>query len=58
MKNKFMEKQMMVARNPTGFLKDEYMELVKNDLDWKHRKLDSMSVPDAIVEGKKVIMLC
>lgn len=48
----------MTDRDPTAFLKDEYMELVKKDLDWEHLKLESKSTPEAIVEGEKVIMLC
>ncbi|MBD3189357.1 MAG: aminotransferase class I/II-fold pyridoxal phosphate-dependent enzyme [Candidatus Heimdallarchaeota archaeon] len=48
----------MTDRDPTAFLKEEYMALVKKDLDWEHVKLESKSTPEAIVEGKKVIMLC
>ncbi len=48
----------MTKRDPTGFLKTEYQELVNNALDWKHRTLESASDPECIIEGKKVIMMC
>ncbi|MBN1329689.1 MAG: aminotransferase class I/II-fold pyridoxal phosphate-dependent enzyme [Candidatus Heimdallarchaeota archaeon] len=48
----------MTKRDPTGFLKAEYQELVDNALDWKHRTLESGSDPECIIEGKKVIMMC
>jgi len=47
-----------MKRNPVEFLKKEYEELVKKDLDWKLRILESGSSPHSIVDGKKVIMLC
>jgi glycine C-acetyltransferase len=45
-------------RNPTSFLKDEYDDLVRQDLDWKLRILGGPSEPWCIVDGKKVLMLC
>jgi glycine C-acetyltransferase len=45
-------------RNPTSFLKEEYEDLVKNQLDWKLQNLESSSSPQSIVNGKKVLMLC
>lgn len=45
-------------RDPTGFLKQEYDDLVKQDLDWKLRVLDGPSTAWCIVDGEKVLMLC
>jgi len=45
-------------RNPTAFLKEEYEELVKNELDWKLRVLQGPSTPWCVVDGKKVLMFC
>ncbi|RLF31318.1 MAG: glycine C-acetyltransferase [Thermoplasmata archaeon] len=47
-----------MKRNPTAFLKEEYEELVKKNLDWRLRILESGSTPHSIVDGKEVIMLC
>ncbi|MEM0466852.1 MAG: glycine C-acetyltransferase [Candidatus Thermoplasmatota archaeon] len=47
-----------MKRNPTAFLREEYEDLVKKHFDWKQRILESPSVPHAIVNGKKVLMLC
>jgi glycine C-acetyltransferase len=47
-----------MKRNPTGFLKEEYDKLVKNDFDWKLRILQSGSTPHSVVDGKEAIMLC
>ena len=47
-----------MKRNATLFLKNEYEELVKKNLDWKLRILESGSSPHSIVDGKEVIMLC
>jgi glycine C-acetyltransferase len=48
----------LMNRNPTAFLKAEYDDLVQKKLDWKIRVLESGSTPHAIVDGKKVLMLC
>ena len=45
-------------RDPTSFLKTEYEELVRADLDWKLRLLAGPSTPWSIVDGKKVLMFC
>lgn len=45
-------------RNPTAFLREEYGDLVKNELDWKLRTLQGPSTPWCIVDGKKVLMFC
>jgi glycine C-acetyltransferase len=45
-------------RDPTSFLKQEYDELVRQELDWKLRILGGPSTPWCIVDGKKVLMFC
>jgi glycine C-acetyltransferase len=45
-------------RDPTGFLKQEYDELVRSELDWKLRVLQGPSMPWCTVDGKKVLMFC
>ena len=45
-------------RNPTAFLREEYEELVRSELDWKLRVLQGPSTPWCTVDGKKVLMLC
>ena len=45
-------------RNPTSFLKEEYDELVRNELDWRLRVLQGPSTPWCNVDGKKVLMFC
>jgi len=45
-------------RNPTAFLKDEYEDLVKNEIDWRIRVLEGPSTPWCKVDGKKVLMFC
>jgi len=47
-----------MKRNATVFLKVEYGDLVNKNLDWKLRILESGSTPHAVVDGKKVLMLC
>ena len=48
----------MSARDPVGFLREEYEELVRNELDWKLRVLEGPSAPRCVVDGRKVLMLC
>ena len=48
----------MVKRDPSGFLRAEYEQLVNDELDWKLRVLQGPSTPRCIVDGKKVLMLC
>jgi glycine C-acetyltransferase len=45
-------------RNPIAFLREEYEDLVKNELDWKLRILQGPSTPWCNVDGKKVLMFC
>ena len=45
-------------RDPTSFLRKEYLELVGQDLDWKLHVLQGPSTPWCMVDGKKVLMLC
>ena len=45
-------------RNPTSFLREEYQDLVKSELDWKLRILQGPSTPWCDVDGKKVLMFC
>jgi glycine C-acetyltransferase len=47
-----------MKRNPTAFLREEYNELVEKNFDWKLHVLESASTPHAIVDGKKVLMMC
>src|SRR4030043_421644 len=49
---------MIKTRNPTSFLRDEYQDLVKNQIDWKLRILQGPSTPWCNVDGKKVLMFC
>jgi len=46
------------VRDPTSFLRTEYDELVRADLDWRLRLLAGPSTPWSIVDGKKVLMFC
>ncbi|MHA1212275.1 MAG: aminotransferase class I/II-fold pyridoxal phosphate-dependent enzyme [Candidatus Heimdallarchaeota archaeon] len=48
----------MTKRDPVGFLKAEYDELVEKNLDWKHKTLETGSDPICKIEGKEVIMMC
>lgn len=43
---------------PTDFLREEYEELVRNNLDWKLRLLETASGPRCLVDGEEVLMLC
>ena len=47
-----------MTRDPAGFLREEYQDLVKNGFDWKMRQLEGPSAPHCVIEGKEVIMLC
>jgi glycine C-acetyltransferase len=49
---------MMKMRDPTGFLREEYQDLVKNALDWKIRVLEGPSSPWCMVDRKRVLMFC
>jgi glycine C-acetyltransferase len=48
----------MAKRDPTGFLRAEYQQLVDSELDWRLRVLEGPSTPRCVVDGKKVLMLC
>jgi len=45
-------------RDPDGFLKDEYHQLVDQELDWKLKVLSGPSAPRSTIDGKSVLMLC
>jgi glycine C-acetyltransferase len=45
-------------RNPTAFLREEYEELVRSELDWKIRVLQGPSARWCMVDGKRVLMFC
>lgn len=45
-------------RDPTAFLRQEYEDLVRQELDWKLRILGGPSTPWCLVDGKKVLMFC
>ncbi|TXT55290.1 MAG: 8-amino-7-oxononanoate synthase [Candidatus Thorarchaeota archaeon] len=47
-----------MKRNPIGWMKEEYQNLVAQNLDWKIRELQGPSTPKATVDGDEVIMLC
>lgn len=49
---------MAEMRNPTSFLREEYQDLVKSELDWKLRILQGPSTPWCTVDGKRVLMFC
>ena len=48
----------MAKRDPVGFLRAEYGQLVESELDWKLRVLQGPSTPRCVVDGKDVLMLC
>jgi glycine C-acetyltransferase len=48
----------ITKRNPNGFLKEEYEDLVSKHLEWNIHVLESGSKPHSIVDHKEVIMLC
>ncbi len=45
-------------RDPTAFLKQEYDDLVRQEIDWRLKVLDGPSTPWCTVDGKKVLMFC
>jgi glycine C-acetyltransferase len=47
-----------MTRDPSGFLRQEYEQLVAADLDWKLRVLDGPSAPWSVIDGKRVLMFC
>ncbi len=49
---------MSTMRDAVGFLRAEYDELVRADLDWKLRVLAGPSAPWCDIDGKRVLMFC
>jgi glycine C-acetyltransferase len=49
---------LVVKRHPTKYLGEEYQRLVRENLNWELKVLESASEPICIVNGKKVLMLC
>lgn len=45
-------------RDATGFLRNEYEEMVRNALDWKPKTILGPSTPVSTVDGMKVLVLC
>ncbi|MBI3860047.1 MAG: aminotransferase class I/II-fold pyridoxal phosphate-dependent enzyme [Thaumarchaeota archaeon] len=45
-------------RDAASFLKQEYDDLVRQELEWKLRVLGGPSTPWCTVDGKKVLMFC
>jgi glycine C-acetyltransferase len=56
--DEYFDGDIMVDRNPTSFLREEYLKLVEQGLDWKIRNLGGPSSTWSIVDGRKVLMLC
>jgi len=54
----YYAKEVTKVQNPTAFLREEYEDLIKNELDWKLRVLQGPSTPWCTVDGKKVLMFC
>jgi glycine C-acetyltransferase len=46
------------VRNSTAFLREEYLEIMEKELDWRLRVLKGPSAPISVVDGREVIMLC
>ncbi len=44
-------------RHPTAYLGEEYQRLVREDLTWEPKELQSSSGPSCTIDGKDVIML-
>ncbi|MEM3622889.1 MAG: aminotransferase class I/II-fold pyridoxal phosphate-dependent enzyme [Candidatus Bathyarchaeia archaeon] len=49
---------MAIKRHPTKYLGEEYQRLVRENLNWELKVLETASEPICIVNGKKVLMLC
>ena len=45
-------------RDPTGFLAEEYQQLVASATDWKLRVLEGPSAPWCEIDGHRVLMFC
>jgi len=48
----------MEKRDPEGWMRTEYENLVAQSLDWKLRTLQGPNARRSIVDGKEVVMLC
>jgi len=48
----------VVERHPTRYLAEEYERLVRENLNWELKVLESACEPVCIVNGKEVLMLC
>lgn len=48
----------MVKRHPTKYLAEEYQRLVRENLNWELKELQTACEPVCVVDGKEVIMLC
>ncbi len=48
----------MVKRHPTAYFREEYERLVRENLNWELRVLQSACEPVCMVDGRKVIMMC
>ena len=48
---------MSPKRHPTAYLGEEYQRLVREDLTWEPKELQSSSGPSCTIEGRDVIML-
>ena len=53
-----MGENLIMKKNPTAFLKEEYEDLVNKGFDWKLRELQGPSSAKVTVDGKEMIMLC
>lgn len=49
---------MPIKRDPVGYLREEYERLVRENLNWELRELQSACEPICMVDGKEVIMMC
>ncbi len=45
-------------RDPTSFLRTEYGDLVRNEIEWKLRVLQGPSTAWCMIDDRKVLMLC
>lgn len=45
-------------RHPTRYLAEEFQRLVRENLNWELRTLQSPSLSECLVDGRRVIMLC
>ena len=47
-----------VKRHPTKYMGEEYQRLVRENLNWELKELQSANEPVCTVDGREVIMLC